>query len=319
MKTSSYRNMVFRWWPLAIVILAIPAVTSGSPPASSKRVVATRTIAGTPCHGANVFNGQQVATWDDLRASWGPDVPQATKDFWNQPFAFREVGVQGSSGALGIDANTPLDSIMVNYLSPENLAFLAIAGWPAATGPDVENRPIHDPLTWVNNSLDRGGLPAAHPSVPKYIPVRNTTKPVTLRQWNSARGTLRLTCYADGTGHADFRGQNFLPRRPHTFWAIHAATTAQSLAARGPLLFWALGGVPASAIADDQGNLHLERDLHYCPLDLDDPFMYLGVYPHWDGSVWGNQPNTFLFDGFGPGNSASIQLCLPVGEHLLDR
>lgn len=302
------------------MILAIPAITSGSPPASSKRVVAQRTIAGTVCHGANTFNDQQVATWDELRASWGPDVPQATKDFWNQPYAFREVGVQGVSGALGIDENTPLDSIMVNFLSPETLAFLAAVGWQAADGPGVDNRPIHDPLAWVSNTLDRGSLPAAHTSVPKYIPVRNTTEPITLRQWNSARGTLRLTCHADGSGHAEFRGQNFLPRRPHTFWAIHAATTIESMTARGgPLLFWALGGLPAAAIADEQGNLNLDRDLHYCPLDLEDPFMYLGVYPHWDGSVWGNQPNTYLFDGFGAGNAASIQLCVSVGEHLLTR
>lgn len=55
------------------------------------------TIRAKSCHGANVYNGQQVSTWDALRASWGDDVPQAAKDFWAAPYAFREMGVQGDA------------------------------------------------------------------------------------------------------------------------------------------------------------------------------------------------------------------------------
>lgn len=316
----SFSRIVRPRWSLLVLVVAFPALSSGSPPARGKRVIKQMTIEAENCHGANRFNDEQVALWTDLRASWGPEVPQVTRDFWNAPYAFREVGVQGTSGAEGINENTPLDSIMASYLAPETLAFIVAAGWQVADGPDVLNRPIHDPQTWVNNSLDRGPLPAANPSLPKYVSVRNTVEPVTLRQWNAARGSARFTCYDDGTGHVVFDGRDMLPLRPYTFWAIHAATQPESLAAfGGPLLFWMVGGLPGATVADNKGRVRFERDLHYCPLELDDPFMYMAVYPHWDGSVWGNQSSTYQFDGFGAGNAAAVQMCVPVGDHLLDR
>lgn len=219
-----------------------------------------------------------------------------------------------------MDETTPLDATVVTWVSPELLDFLSGFGLPTPNDPGAINRLINDPLTWTTLAMERGSLPAADPSLPKYVPVRNTIEPVTLGEWNSAKGVLSLSCFADGTGRAEFRGRNLLPNMPYTFWAIHAATKQETFDATGsPLIFWPVGGMPVANTAGADGRINFQRDLHYCPLELEDPFLYLAVFPHYDGNVWGNQFGSSFHDGFGAGTSGAVQLCVPVGDALPDK
>lgn len=184
--------------------------------------------------------------------------------------------------------------------------------------PDQLNNPIHDtPIISGLFSSDRSYLPAAGPGVSKFDPVRNPslTAPVTLQQWESARGRIRLTCLSDGTGTVKIRAQNLLSGIPYTVWALFATNEPTQFGYLEANPMGGVPGVPNIMLSDDRGSARFERKLHYCPLDTDEPLTYVALYAHWDTAVYGGNPDAGD-QGFPTGVVGGDQLVFVTGDNL---
>ena len=273
----------------------------------------TLKVKGHACHGANIFNSELLSDYVNTQSFLPPDVFA----FWNG-FMLPEVGVFNSdpdaTDGSTIDANTPLDSVM---------ATIALPGYSAlAPGfdPASLNVPIHDAFIEADAVTSaRARLPVATLDVSKLEPVRNVVMqdPITLEQWNSVRGDVRLGCYADGSGFASIDARNLIPHLAYTTWQVFAVTDDQS-AVLGPIVGYPLGGAPNYLVADEKGRARYSRQLNYCPLDTDEnPLMYIALLAHWDHGLYGATPDGFG-NGWPAGPVAADHLCFPTGNHLLE-
>ncbi|MDQ3831486.1 MAG: hypothetical protein M3361_19750, partial [Candidatus Tectomicrobia bacterium] len=179
------------------------------------------------------------------------------------------------------------------------------------------NVPIHEAFTIVDFAGTLGQLPPVG-GVHKFVTGRNREEPVTLAEWNSATGTVELQCRADGTGRVRIEARDLLPHYAYTAWQVFAVTdNPLPFPFPTPIAPAPLSGVPAIIVADAQGNAIYERNLSYCPLDRENPLMYIALYVHWDHRLYGAVPEQ-SFLGLPTGLVGADHLCFPTGNHLLE-
>ena len=276
------------------------AHAAGGPGPSARRVLR---LDGVNAHGANYFNGQILSAFHNA----APYLTAEARAFWRD-FYLVEVGAQDSrpeatTGAI-ITPSTPRDALMATIDS----GLLPV-------GPALLNLPIHDtPIIADLVTSGRRQLPVSSPSTSKLEPVRNARiqGPITLRQWEKARGRIRLSCAHDGTGWVRIRASSLLPGIPYTVWAVFATDAPTSF---GYVTGNPLGGVPNIFVPDDRGRAVFERELSFCPLETREPLMYVALFVHWDGAVYGAIPDA-IGQGFPIGVVGGDQLLFLVGDNL---
>lgn len=312
MTTSTLRHLRYSGMLTAVLIITFPVHAEGQ----------SLKVDGHACHGANYFNGSVLSDYANAAAFLPPDVLA----FWSN-FLAPEVGVlntaPGATNALPVTSATPLDSVMAT------LDLFQLGFGVAAPDPAQVNIPIHDAFTQIDFAGNRDQVPVASPAEHKFTLARNEVwaEPITLEEWNMANGKVTLKCHADGTGSVRIKAKKLIPLATYTVWQVFAVTegvadpTAPNLvsdASGTPMLaFGPMGGVPNSLIADAKGRAEYRRDLSYCPLDLEDPLMYIALYAHWDHAVYGTFPEQGLA-GLPTGVVGGDHLCFPTGDYLLD-
>ena len=320
---------------LALILLVTPPVSAGD----GQNLTQTLEVPGLACQGANYFNGGTLSDY----ANTADFLPPAAFDFWSN-LAVPEVGVHVPGGLDGVPvtADTPPESSMATFLIP---------GLPQEffdQQPERFNVPIHEAHLWHGLSplfAPDGGpednriqLPLADSAVHKFTQVRNglSREPITLEQWNRATGSVELGCYNDGTGFVRVRARNLVPNTPYTAWQVFAVTDPPDSAfpASGPFLaFGPLGGAPNALVSNARGRARYERQLSYCPIETENPLMYIALFIHWDYALYGaSAEGSFLADitlgangelefgaeGYPAGLIGSDHLCFPTGNHLLE-
>ena len=165
---------------------------------------------------------------------------------------------------------------------------------PAVVNPAVVNVPLHS--TPVNIGWNNPNGNEVHEQVPSVIgrPGNITSRalpnnPITLGQWLRARGTLKISCYADGTALAELRLSNLIRHGIYTQWTIYLADRngdGQSDAVRP----FAFGGIPNVLIPDEHGRAESVRKLGYCPL-TDQKLLLIDIVYHSDASTHGGAPD----------------------------
>ena len=236
-----------------------------------------------------------------------PYLSASAREFWANFFVV-EVGVLDSTPGT-------TDGAVITAATPRSTLMATIDSGVAPTEPGQLNNPIHDtPIISGLFSSDRSYLPAAGPGISKFDPVRNPSimSPVTLQQWESARGRIRLTCLSDGTGTVRIHARDLLPGIPYTVWALFATNEPTQF---GFLEANPLGGVPNIILPDDQGSAIFKRKLHYCPLETNEPLMYVALFAHWDSAVYGANPDAGD-QGFPTGVVGGDQLLFVTGDNL---
>lgn len=284
----------------SISLTRIGAAEANAPSSRTRRVLA---LDGVNAHGANYFNGQVLSQYHNA----APFLSPGARAFWRSFFVV-EVGAKDpSSGATNgavITPSTPRETLMATIdsgLAPLNARFL--------------NNPIHDtPIISDLVTSARTYLPLPGPRTSKFDPVRNPRiqAPVTVAEWERAQGRIRLSCANDGTGDVKIRASGLLPGMPYTVWAVFAtdAPTAFGYVTGNPL-----GGVPNILIPNDRGRANFQRKLAFCPLETHEPLMYVALFVHWDGAVYGAIPDD-IGNGFPIGVVGGDQLLFLVGDNL---
>ncbi len=274
-------------------------------------VMVQRTIEGHVCHGANYYNGEQITDYASLQ----PFLSEEEFAYWNT-FLLPEVGVINNdpeaTNALSVQADTPLHSLMAAFILPGQEPF--------ALHPESINVPLNNPYL-RDDSLDatRKQLPLQSEMPSKLMPgTRNDmyAKPWTLRRWNRVNGSVELGCYDDNSGYVRVAARQLLPGIPYTVWSIFSTDKDEYQGFGIPLVAAGIGGAPFQLAADRLGRATFERELGYCPLEIEDPMMYIALLAHFDNELYGTAP----FDAtapFGTGYYAD-HLCFPTGDHLLD-
>lgn len=300
------------------VILTVVTLTRKSLPA---------TVVGQPCHGANIFNGEQIASFEGLVDVLG-GATSFPYLFWSN-FALTEIGVlnPGGTDAALIDATTPLDAVMATKFD---------VGGPGGAFADLDpeiqaryNVPIHQAHQIADFSGNREQVVGTNTNNPSKLVVQsNSNTPVTLEQWNSVQGEIKFNCFSDGTGDAYVEAKNLIPNGIYTVWALFAVTNppadfvpqfpAANFGVDLPVAFQGLGGAPMTIVADNNGKAEWFRDLNFCPLELENPLMYNALLYHWDNSLYGAMPQTPFLAETATGLVASDHLYFNTGEALLD-
>lgn len=267
------------------------------------KIIQSLSLRGTNAHGANFFNGDVITRYDNA----APYLSAGALQFW-QSFSVREVGVLD-------DSATATDGATITAATPRSALMATVNAGIAPTQPSQLNAPIHDtPIISGLFSSDRSNLPASVPRIGKFAPVRNSDilAPVTLQQWESAKGRIQLRCLEDGTGAVEIRARNLLPGIPYTVWGVFATDVPSQF---GFLEANPLGGVPNVIVPNERGAAKFQRSLHYCPLEKNEPLMYVALFVHWDTAVYGGNPDAGD-QGFPTGVVGGDQLIFATGDNL---
>ncbi len=280
------------------------------------------TLAGKACHGANHVNGMALTDYANTISF----LPTEVFDFWSS-YHFPEIGVQGPNQAKDISIDTSPDSIMVTHFSAairERLVSLFGEEVVKRIPLNQLNTPIHDaytiaPFDAIGTADSRVQLPWSPPfpifGVKKLEVNWNREDPITLGEWNQARGKIALKCHQNGTGRVRLTANGLIPNNVYTAWQIFALTI-QLPPGAAPIAGGPLGGIPNTVVANKRGKVVYERDLDYCPLELENPLMYESLAHHWDNAVYGASSAAIL-QGLPAGLVLSNQICFPVGNSLL--
>ena len=76
-----------------------------------------------------------------------------------------------------------------------------------------------------------------------------------------------------------------------------------------------MGGFPNDVVSDSLGRAKLVRMLNYCPLDLENPLVFISLLAHFDHVLYGATPDGFGNDWAG-GLVGAGHLYFETGNHL---
>jgi len=270
-------------------------------------------VPGYTCHGGNTFNGEQLTDYAHTESFLPPSVFQ----FWNN-FYISEIGVKGETEALEITPETSMNLPVVTIYSDSTKEFIMSLGIdldPSLT-PDTEfNVPIAQAFT-MTSSGSRTQLQTIGSDIHKFTPVQNRSEDITLADWNKAKGRMLLSCKGDGSGYVRLLADGLVPNGVYTTWQVFAVTDAPD-GQQGPIpmTFSPMGGLDNTLVADSNGRAKFKRSLNYCPLERENPLMYVSLFLHWDHVLYGAGP-VMIDQGMIPGRVGSNHLCFPTGNYL---
>lgn len=255
-------------------------------------------IKGRAVTGANRLLGQPVQ-------NYGPNLGT---------FGFYNIAVYNPDGnePVLIDENTAEDAILATAVDP---TFLIAAGLPLSLiDESLNNIPLND--VGVNVSID-GETRMALPStldVDPLTPNRATSlAQVTLKDWLSAKGSVRFKCTEDGNS-VSLRVKNLMPNRLYTAWGLFES-------AEGKFKAVALGGTPNAIVTDSKGRGSLNRELGFCPMEETESgarMIAMDVIYHSDHQVYAAVPGLALKQFITGTNTHSHLWFTVFGESLLD-
>ncbi|MEM9387244.1 MAG: hypothetical protein AAGA68_19440 [Pseudomonadota bacterium] len=290
---------------------AVIGLTTFTAAQANDELLAQRTIPGHPCQGANYFNGEQITDYSSLQAF----LSDEQFAFWNA-FILPEVGVVDhdaeATNALPIDASTPLNRLMALLVIPGLEDFLL--------RPESVNVPVQDPFIRTDpNDSERKQVPLQSEMESKLNPgTRNDlyARPYTVRRWNRVNGSAELGCYDENSGFVRITANKLFPGIPYSVWSVFSTDKEEYQAPGFPSAAVGMGGAPNFMVADREGRAAFERELGYCPLEIEDPLMYIALLAHFDSELFGTAPTDNTAE-FGVGYFAD-HLCFPTGDYLLD-
>lgn len=133
--------------------------------------------------------------------------------------------------------------------------------------------------------------PSSVSSAPFPLANSQPSKAMTLDEFRGVGGNMSLKCRADGTAKAVIHLRGYSPNEVLTVWAIWLTTLpGRSQLAPLPLPF---GGIPNTIVPNKRGFARFERELNYCPMDVQEDgsrLMFLDVATHLDGDAYGATP-----------------------------
>ena len=194
--------------------------------------------------------------------------------------------------------------------------FRAINGFPDVD-PRLKNLRSNEVPKPVVPDGTRMTLPLHGQTPPPFPPTLSVAgEAMTLGEFRSVGGYLKIRCRADGSARAAMRVYGFRPNALVTVWAIWLTTPpGGNEAGPVPLPF---GGVPNLLSINPAGVGRFVRELSYCPKQVrpnGDRLMMIDLAEHWDGVVYGALPDVpfgeFRFQA-DPGDPNSI-FTSPIG------
>lgn len=295
---------------IAKAVIASTLVLGSAAEAGFKNI---ELVPGQACHGGNYFNGAQLTDYAHTEEFLPPSVFQ----YWNN-FSISEVGALGEFEAQEITNSTPLNTPVVTIYSDSTKNFISSLGLeidPSLTPDDHFNVPIAEAHT-MTSSGPRQQIPTASKNIHKFNPVQNRLDPITVADWNKAKGHALLKCKSNGNGTVRLNASGLVPNGVYTAWQVFAVTNPPN-GEEGPIpmTFSPMGGLDNTIVADKHGRATFKRDLTYCPLERENPLMYVSLFLHWDHVLYGTSP-VMMDKGMIPGRIGSNHLCFPVGDHL---
>jgi len=300
-------------------ILAVCIAGYGKKKSKKGSSSGTLTVPGDFCHGANIqyqncisdFTNPNLDLTDDARFVWASDCRSEVELF---------------SGPVieGLDES---NEYMAAVLTDDMQAFLETFGLniSAFMTPNEKGNPrlpILDSasILWYSDPIVgnlRRRLPGYDDvlagTVKKYEQYRNyditSQGNYSLEQWNRANGFVKLKCHSDGTGTIKIVAKNLVPHMPYTIWGAFGITGWDFTTGGRPRGDTNVAGVPSAFYTDGKGDATLDYKVAFCPLDTQDPLMYISLLLHWDFVVPG------IFNALGI-PAVADHLCFTVADFL---
>lgn len=274
-----------------------------------------RTFSAYVTHGVNAYNGKKLFNFSGVSNVFESVPPLEDIGVLNQD--------PDAKNATQITEETPEDSVMASMF-PYAFHKIMGAGNPDPIGPF--NIPIYDTPTFTpgsSNILDR------HQPAPfdesdevgkqgNYAVYRKKASGLTLKEYNSAWGWMKVVCRRDGTGSFKIKMRG-IPLGLYTAWDL---IIKDALKPEESLMVGPFGGAPNVIATDRRGYGSMERKLNFCPLSKckDSERCTIGVIMlyHFDHMIYGSAPELAV-QGYGPGNAASHHLTFltngkPIGK-----
>ncbi len=234
-------------------------------------------------------------------------------------FGYDTVAVYNPEGEAPtkLNKNSSADDLIATILDPD---FLQSHGLKSLSEvpPELINVPLRN--VGMNGGLD--GLSYAtrtseleHQPYQPFTPSQAFhTGDITVEDWMSAEGKLKITCKKNGTAAVHMKLENLIPHRLYSAWGFFNSDEQMPFGNFGPVRPFA--GLPNMIVSDDHGNGDLKRVLNFCPMDLKDGEFPLGavfVNYHSDVEMHGGVLSFTQFDRY-PGTVTHTQLFFPISE-----
>lgn len=213
------------------------------------------------------------------------------------------VGAQGFNYAFAHQPGASKPSIITEDTPGETLVatgidqafYDAIQVDSSLIDPKVVNLPFRSlPITVDGNTSDPAKAqaqlgPITSENYKAGFGISLPAKPITVRDWFSARGYSYVRCESSTRSRAVFWFQNMVPNGVYALWGIFG----DDLDGDGQRDFFLpkpFGGAPNVFVADDEGNAQIARNLPFCP-NTDPDMMTVEVTFHVDGVTYGAVPS----------------------------
>lgn len=267
-------------------------------------------------HGVNAYNGKKIFNFSEVSNIFSEIPPMEDIGVWNP--------APNATNASQITSETPKDADIASMF-PAAFHSIMGAGNPDPVGPF--NVPIFETPTFTPKSTDITDrkTPASFKDSDSvanqgnYAAYRKTGTHLTLKEYNSAAGWMKIVCKDDGTGAYKMRIRG-IPLGLYTAWDI---IIKKALTNEEDLMVGPFGGAPNVIATDKFGLGEMERKLNFCPLEKckGSERCSVGVIMlyHFDHMVYGSAPELAV-QGYGPGNAASHHLMFLInGKPLTKR
>lgn len=167
--------------------------------------------------------------------------------------------------------------------------------------PDPDSRLKNVPLRNVATTITLDGLRSSLPSMGvlppnPFPPTKNQSNdPITLGDWLSAKGHMKIRCKESGSARVRIWLRNLVPDSIYSVLAIWNTTPPGFSAPT--IVPLPLGGLPNIVVTDSEGNAKFDRKLGACPLDPTPDgsrMLFVDVGYHSDNNVNGAVPVPLL-------------------------
>lgn len=227
---------------------------------------------------------------------------------------------EGNGNSLPLTPETSGHTLLATHFDDIGMMFLGVSR--TSVPDDKLNVPVDSVEVLTDDrGVGRTALPCATSTAEPATITRAAPCDdfVTLEQWLEAEGAATIKCFADGSSSVRLDMNGLLPNRMYTAWYV------QENFAAGPeklITGFPLGGVPNVFVTGDDGSARLERDLGFCPHDVDQA-LGIAVHVRANGQNFGGVPVPFLnqedpatafegYEGLIPGTSIIVQLSFNI-------
>ena len=270
-----------------------------------------RWLEGHVTHGLNVFNGKRVFDFHDSSHLLDGVTLETIGVFNPDPFALNATSIR--------DDTDP--GSLIATLCPGMFHSSIFGGFVPVQGPF--NVPVYaaPTMTMFSHYIDDRHGPAPFDASYKLDNLTNYAvfrkeQEMTLGQYNSARGEMRISCSRDGSARIKLRFEA-VPLALYTVWdmIIIEPLTTREWTVPSPL-----GGVPNVIATDRKGYGQMTRKLNYCPLRKCEGAHWCSaaiiLNYHIDNMVYGAAIDLGV-QGYGPGSANTIHMMFATnGVHV---